>query len=76
MNKVVNSMIKKLIGLYGYFSNFMELRFSKRNATSRCIGCRNFIDIYNYTKVSAKNLQKFTQEVNLESMRGRLWNTL
>ena len=38
--------------------NFVELWFSKCYATSRCIGCRIFVDIvYNYSVASIKILE-------------------
>ena len=44
----------------------MEFWFSQCYATSRCIGCRNFVDIiYNYTEASIKRLANSGSEVNL-----------
>ena len=60
MNKVVELMLKKINWLaWLVFSNFVELWFSKRNSTSRCNSCRNFVDIiYNYSEGSIKRLAK------------------
>ena len=51
----------------------MELWFSKCKSTSRCISCRNFVDIiYNYPNASIKILAKEAQEVNLKVNEGAL----
>jgi hypothetical protein len=52
--------LKKLIGLVWLLLVILwNYRFSKRNAFSRCVGCRIFVDIvYNYSVSSIKILAK------------------